>query len=100
MSSKINKKEEEYMSSYFNSWISTSVGIAIRPLISKSGTPDIGALLLVDGKPIAPVPMGAYLAVVPKPRTKADEDLPPSVRNRLRDIGYIVKDESDAQTPE
>jgi hypothetical protein len=71
-----------------------------RPDVPGLSIPDIDALLLVDGKPISPVPMGAYLAVVPAARTKADEDLPLRVRDRLHELGYIVDDKSDAQPPD
>lgn len=49
-------------------------------------TPDIGVLLHDGGRPLEPIPMGAYVGVVPAAKRP---DVPGAVQERLRALGYV-----------
>lgn len=66
-----------------------SLPFTLDPLDTDWVVQDIALLLYENGRPIRPVPFGAYLAVVPT--TEQELDLPEEVLDRLRETGYIGK---------
>ncbi len=61
--------------------------LTLDPRIESLVVPDIAALLRDHGRPIDPVPLGAYLAVVPA--AEQQTTMPEEVIERLRATGYI-----------